>query len=329
MEIKDNIHYWRFSLENPEPLIDEYYYFDEIIVNDYQFIDKVEKLRELIITYCSMINIDIDASLKVLERIHEIINSTEKIQYTEFIAFWKVFDLSYSKYKEAPKIKQFEVLANLLKKYCESRITLYRKLGFTNTTVQALYDAGASRKKSISGIRKILDIVSGIFGYDIPYADTIEKVKNYKMTYFLPDQKDKNMFYNFCRFYNIEYKFGNEHQGKLPDIVLKIGDHLFIIEAKHLKEPGGAQDKQISELIDFIKYSEKQEHVHYVAFLDGPYFNYFINNRINIRGSKIKKQRDAIEQNLKRNPRNFFVNTAGLKILLKDLKNSSIITSRL
>jgi hypothetical protein len=320
MEIKDNIYYWRFSLENPEPLIDEYYYFDEIIVNDNKFIEEVEKLRELIITYCSMINIDIDASLKVLERIHEIINSTEKIQYTEFIAFWKVFDLSYSKYKEAPKIKQFEVLANLLKKYCESRIPLYRKLGFTNTTVQALYDAGASRKKSISGIRKILDMVSGIFGYDIPYADTIEEVKNYKMTYFLPDQKDKNMFYNFCRFYNIEYKFGVEHQGKLPDIVLKIGDHLFIIEAKHLKEPGGAQDKQISELIDFIKYSEKQEHVHYIAFLDGPYFNYFIN----IRGSKIKKQRDAIEQNLKRNPRNFFVNTAGLKILLEDLKNSSI-----
>jgi hypothetical protein len=324
MGIKDNIYYWRLSLENPEPLIDEYYYFDEIIVNDNQFIDKVEKLRELIITYCSMINIDIDASLKVLERIHEIINSTEKIQYTEFIAFWKVVDLSYSKYKEAPKSKQLEVLASLLKKYCESRIPLYRKLGFTNITVQALYDAGASRKKSISGIRKILDIVSGIFGYDVPYADTIEKVKNYKVMYFLPDQKDENMFYSFCRLYNIEYKFGNEHQGKLPDIVLKIGDYLFIIEAKHLKEPGGAQDKQISELIDFIKHSEKHEHVHYVAFLDGPYFNYFIN----IRESKIKKQRDAIEQNLKRNPRNFFVNTAGLKFLLKDLKNSFIITSR-
>jgi len=40
MSLKDNIYYWQISLKNPESIIDEYYVFDKIIVNDEELIKK-------------------------------------------------------------------------------------------------------------------------------------------------------------------------------------------------------------------------------------------------------------------------------------------------
>jgi len=133
--------------------------------------------------------------------------------------------------------------------------------------------------------------------------------------YFLPDQ-NKVLFDKFIANYNIEYRFSQTYQGKLPDVVLKVTDHFFIIEAKHINETGGAQDKQIAELISFINQREPSQNIHYVAFLDGLYFNYFIGSA---KGSKLFQQREAIENCLKRNHGNFFVNTAGFVNLLQDL----------
>ncbi|MDR3182915.1 MAG: hypothetical protein LBT89_08375 [Planctomycetaceae bacterium] len=44
-------------------------------------------------------------------------------------------------------------------------------------------------------------------------------------------------------------------------------------EAKHLKEGGGAQDKQIKELIGIIQEPTNGADVFYGAFLDGVYSN--------------------------------------------------------
>ncbi len=100
-------------------------------------------------------------------------------------------------------------------------------------------------------------------------------------------------------------------------MVLKIGNNIFIIEAKHIKESGGAQDKQITELINFIKYQEniKNPTIHYVSFLDGIYFNKFIKeingntNNNKCKKNKIQSQMNDIISHLKNNKSNFFVNT--------------------
>jgi len=124
----------------------------------------------------------------------------------------------------------------------------------------------------------------------------------------------------FAKKIGITYSFGKDHQDKEPDIVLKINDKFFIIEAKHIKESGGAQDKQIVELIEFIRYSEELENVHYVSFMDGVYFNNFSWAKEGDE-TKVNKQKKAIEEHLTNNPKNFFVNTSGLLSLFEDLKN--------
>jgi hypothetical protein len=311
--LRRNLDYWEISLKNPEPIIDEYYTFDKLIVQNQDLIQKVEKLRKLITTYCVLLEIDKQALGKILDEIYTI-TLHKNIQYTEFIAFWKTLDISYSAFWHLPEQDRRLMLHRILEEYCEKRKKLYDELGYSNIVVQALYDSGVSRKKGKAGTQKITNLIlqklksSQIFR-------TIDELRNQILGYFLPDE-NKVLFNEFIENYNIEYRFSQTYQGKLPDVVLKVRDHFFIIEAKHINETGGAQDKQIAELISFINQRELSQNMHYVAFLDGLYFNYFINPP---KGSKVSQQKEDIENCLKHNHSNFFVNTAGFVNLLQDL----------
>ena len=316
MVLKENKYYWEVSLKHPEPVADDYYIFDQVIVSDKNLIQKIERLRELIISYCVMIEKNEKSASIILNEIYEIITSIDKIQYTEFIAFWKALDMSYSVFKKLPRQKF--VLEGLLEKYCERRRKLYDKMGYSNVTVQALYDSGASRKKGASGIIKLIDITQKSFSESL-HVKNFHTFMKVPIGYFLPDKGDKSLFREFCNKLGIQYNFGKDHQGKEPDMVLKVDTHFFIIEAKHIKESGGAQDKQIVETIEFIKYSEDSDDIHYLSFMDGVYFNNFIWINHN-NDSKINRQKSAIESNLDENKNNFFVNTAGLITLLEDLR---------
>ncbi len=76
MAMKRNLEYRELSLENPD------------------FIQRVERLRELIIAYCVLSESGKNLT-EIFEEIYDIL-----IQYTEFVAFWKVFDVSFSGFKK-------------------------------------------------------------------------------------------------------------------------------------------------------------------------------------------------------------------------------------
>ena len=310
MAIKENIYYWKKSLESPEQAVDPFYTFDKLIVTDSELIKKVERLRELIIRYCRLSEKNVDGASEILNEIYNLIVSIDKIQYTEFVAFWKTLDISYSVFKKL--LDKKVILKELLQKYCERRRELYDKMGYTNITVQALYDVGSSRKKGVSGIDKIIDMIQKNMR-NVPHAKDINTLMEFSTAYFSPDKGDKHLFRLFCKKIGIKYSFGKDHQDKEPDIVLKINDKFFIIEAKHIKESGGAQDKQIVELIEFIRYSEELENVHYVSFMDGIYFNNFSWAKKGDE-TKVNKQKRQLKSTL-------FVNTSGLLSLFEDLKN--------
>jgi len=123
-------------------------------------IKQVERLRELVTSYCILTKKNVDTTSEILNEIYQIIVSIEKIQYTEFIAFWKTLDISYSFFEKLPNQKV--ILKELLQKYYDRRRKLYDKMGYTNITVHALYD-DSSRKKGVSGIDKIIDIIQKNF----------------------------------------------------------------------------------------------------------------------------------------------------------------------
>ncbi|MFP3254316.1 MAG: hypothetical protein RXN95_04525 [Hydrogenobaculum sp.] len=327
VELRDNFYYWNESLKYKENIFDDSYFINQIIVNDEELISIVEKLRDLIVTYCVLKEEqrDTEAVLqKIFNSILNLIESTEQIQYTEFVAFWKTLDISYSTFKDYSDEEKKDILKSILELYCENRRKIYDRLGYTNTTVQALYDAGASRKKGKLGIRKIETLLQNILNISNTEHLKVENLKDFegkKICYLLPDsnKSDKEIFDDFIKRKNLDYRFGREHQNKYPDIVIKICEHYFIIEAKHIKESGGSQDKQIVEIIEFIKYSENVDNIHYVSFLDGIYFNKFISLKDKDNKNKVLSQIQDIENALKYNKNNFFVNTYGLKLLIEDV----------
>jgi len=318
MGLRNNFDYWLESLKNPEPVFDDYYMFEEIIVSDAELIKKIERLRELIISYCVVIEKNENASSEILDEIYGIIISVDKIQYTEFLAFWKCLDMTYSIFEDLSNNK--DVLKVILQKYCERRRKLYDRLGYSNTTVQALYDNGSSRKKGNAGIRKITDMCNTYFK-NFNHSTTMDQFNKYKICYILPDKGDKKLFDQFLNEYNLDFEYGRGMQNKKPDFLLRYSDQFFIIEAKHLKEGGGEQNKSVGELIGFVRQAENINNIHYIGFMDGVYFNLFISPRESEQKEDvIKRQLTDIRNTIKENENNFIVNTKGFELLLGDLK---------
>ena len=100
-------------------------------------------------------------------------------------------------------------------------------------------------------------------------------------------------------------------------MIIKVRDKILLCEAKHLNTSGGGQDKQISELIEILGLIEKNG-ISYIVFLDGKYSNILLSG--NRRGDKITTQRKEIKLILNKRPGNYWVNTAGFKHLISDLK---------
>ena len=78
----------------------------------------------------------------------------------------------------------------------------------------------------------------------------------------------------------------------------------------------------MTELINIIKKDTKNRNFHFVAFLDGNYSNYLLNNlKINKDDldNKLSKQKQEIIETLKLNKNNLWLNTYGFTELLKDL----------
>jgi len=135
--------------------------------------------------------------------------------------------------------------------------------------------------------------------------------------YIYPDKTGKLLFKKILKHYGIKFKWSKNHENKQTDFLFKIGNRIFIMEHKHMKEGGGGQNKQMSEIINFISYADSG--VHYISFLDGVYFNLLADK--NVKSGKSFEQINSIFNNLKKNKQNYFVNTYGFRQLVKSLKH--------
>jgi len=116
MALEKNLHYWEESLKEPEPIVDDSYVVDNVIVNNEEFIQMIEKLRKLIADYCR------ENSEEILKQIYEVILSVEEIEYTEFVAFWKVIDISFSVFKKFQEDKKNRGSKNYIKRVLLKKI---------------------------------------------------------------------------------------------------------------------------------------------------------------------------------------------------------------
>jgi hypothetical protein len=183
--------------------------------------------------------------------------------------------------------------------------------------LQVVADSKAHKANGGAGNKKISDMLLQ-HGFRYLQSKNIADFAKEDRIFICPDKADNALFMQVLEHYAINFEWSKNHENKQTDFCFKVGDKIFVMEHKHMKESGGGQDKQMSEIINFISYDDN---AHYVAFLDGVYFNILADMRA--ASGKPYEQRKSIMEHLQKHKQNYFVNTAGFKELLSDILTTS------
>ena len=333
----DNLHYFKISRDNPEPLIDSAYQKDCKTVIP----SKASKKNSLTESNARLTGLITDFSKiqgnpskkkersEIIKEIVDILTTVEHINFSPFAQFFMTYNINIGMLKGRPQEEQMSTVEEILSHFCKTRHQIYLDHGYSDIILQVMADNYSHKRNSKAGIEKVEKILAKHGFKKKKNIENFHKKFSEKF-YFLPDKDGKEAFKNFRTSLNIAMESNKDDIEKLPDIVFHISGHFYIMELKNMKQGGGGQDKQIIELAHFIHYSEKDAHFHYISYLDGLYSNVIFSERLpsspekkaNDKTKKPKKktdQRQAFQKNLEANPQNYFVNTAGFDVLLADL----------
>ena len=326
-----NIELFEYSGQNAEQILDRYYLdtTNPVIPKTSRgtnvLVRNNERLVQLISTFDFYQKHEKQIShpdvVKLIDEVIDILMKTAEINLSPFSQFFMVYDSSYAAFKGYAEVEKRNFIYEMLRCYGERRHQLYLSHGYTNSMLQVVHDSYSHKRKSKASIKKLRDVLD-----DVGYVHASTAGAN-PLYYFLPDASDKETFLTFAREHCMEMKFAKGKPDKLPDMVFHKDGEYYVVEMKHIKGSGGGQNKQLNEVIDFIAFSERDNHIHYVSYLDGEYSNSLHNISLRRRTrkrkqNKITKQYYSILKCLRKNAGNYFLNTAGFKMLVRQIVQS-------
>lgn len=294
--MKENLKYLLFSCENPEKL--DLRYMNLRKNNLDKYVEYTKEIKKTI----NEIRKDNFANENKLKYLLELISNTYGSK-NEFNCFINACDSTVETIKKNPET--LKEIIELFFTFRNGEISCDRLL------IQSLIDKGSQRALGIVGQQKIVEIAQSL-GFEYANKTDIFLNCDKSVAYYKKELKEAII---------PGFDFGS--QNKDLDVILKSGNKYFFIESKHIKEGGGAQDKQIKELIGLIQ-TKMPENSYIVSFLDGVFSNQlltkdmFLSKEKNIR-NKIEQQQLEIINNLKHNENSFWLNSAGLIEFLRDL----------
>ena len=263
-QILNNLAYFNISKLNPEPLLDENYIFIEIDKNIERYIENNKQIKNILITIKTLqLNGEehkiIDKYFLELSRIIGKFSNC-----SEFSCFINACDNIIRHTKG-----EIELLKSITEKYFQNRIL---NEAVPKEWVQALLDNNSSRKKGKCGENKLIKILERknfieVFNWE-DFAKNEFCVLKFSKKFNLKNVQEK-----------LKIDIKTKTQNKTLDLIIKLKNKIFILEAKHLNTSGGGQNKQISELIEVVNLQEKNNDISFVAFLDGKYSNTIFNTK--------------------------------------------------
>jgi len=314
-----NLELLDYSIKHPNPLIDPYYNKGELVITPTKntrntLMKSNARLIELITVFNYLAKEGKDDNspevTKIVNQVIEILDCIEGINYSAFSQFFMVYNSTYSSYRAFSLERKKQFIFQMLQLYCKERHGMYLNHGYTDSILQVMSDNYSHKRNSKTSIVKIMDVLEKRSINRIASANNFEGLVSFVL---LPDKGDKDEFLKLKSIFSIKMKSAETEQGKLPDLVVKIGGEYFIIEAKMMKGSGGGQDKQLVEIINFIRFSEEDKRIHYLTYLDGEYADLlFATNRT----PKLNRQYEDLVACLKANPGNYFVNSFGFEKLI-------------
>jgi hypothetical protein len=184
---------------------------------------------------------------------------------------------------------------------------MYLSHGYSNIVLQVMSDNYSHKRNCSTGAEKVENQILK------KSVNKLSSLTQPSKNFYIRIDKDEDLFHKLLKKGNIKLKWSRKKQGKIPDILIHYGNRDYILEHKHMKEGGGGQSKQDTEIVDFIRYKEKN--VSYVTYLDGVGFNRLITSKDN----KHRKVKEDILEILSQNKDNYFVNTAGFEKFIDEV----------
>lgn len=310
----DNIQLFYECLDNPVNNIDPYNrkILNKVIIPEKnnvscELLDRNSKLVELITKYNNYnINGDKSHNTEIISAIDDCLKY-EGMNLCPFSQYLMVHDVNYDMYLKVLSTKDKEFILN---SYIKDRHHMYLNREYSEIIFQVLTDNYSHKRKGKLGVKKLMKICEE-FGFKKIEDESQINDESY---YILPDSDGKKIFRAVLKKNNIDFDFEKSHQGKMPDALIKYKDTFIIVEHKTSKELGGGQDKQMTEIIDFIGHGERL--VRYVSYLDGVLFNELKNPR---ETNKLYRDKNNIIDNLTQYKYNYFVNDYGFKKLINSI----------
>jgi len=303
----NNLEILKYCKENPEPSLDSFYFFIKKHKNLDKYVATTKIIKQKLFAIKEMSGRKNNNGIlsKLISELSQMLS--EYANFSEFGSFLNACEVDIEHTKDKDKKTDFKKIVNL---YLENR-------DLTEITpsewIQAMIDKGASRKKGKLGEEKLMSILSKD-GY--LKSTSIKDLMNHKLSF---GQCSKNgPFSNKAIKEEFGLNFTKHNQNKSLDLIIKKGKDIFLLEAKHIHVSGGAQDKQIGELINLVGLKSPKDNIHIVSFLDGRYSNTLLgSDPSNEKKNKSDTQHKNIIHHLKINESNYWLNTTGFVKLFK------------
>lgn len=308
-----NISLFQYSLDNPEKYIEDFYKKESVIIpltkdSSNNLIKNNQEIINNITSFETALKANNQSMIEWI--INNMINllKTKWINNSEFTNYWGIYDMSYSSYQNLSIDEKKDFLREITQKYLDDRHSMYLQHWYTNTTLQVRSDSVSHKRSWWLWNAKVVSILESDYNFNrfTSNQNNLEDFLSSNRWYLLPDWDWKVLFKELINTMSLNFEWSINHQNKFPDFTIKIWNHIFIWEHKHMKEGWWWQNKQIVEIIDLIKGQENKTNIHYVSFLDWVYFNRYSNDFLDAKTLSQKKQ---IIENLEINQKNYFVNT--------------------
>lgn len=325
--MRTNLEYFYIGVENKEKILDENYHkiVDKRVIpltlkeensltksnsNVIRFIDTIQTM-----TYDMKYSIDDEEIRKIILLIIEELN-TKGMNYSAFCQYFNIHNINYSLFKTLKLEEKIDVIKFIVMHYISSRHQLYKAHGYSNVVLQVMADNYSHKRKGNYGSNKIAYTLKSNGLDDLTTMSS--KDFGQELYYLLSDKNGKKLFKEFAKIYGVKLSEEGRKTEKYPDALVKIGKDFFIIEQKNMKENGGGQDKQTSEITNFIDNIPSLPNMHYVTYVDGIYFNQLNNDA---KAKTLEQYKDIISV-LSKNKSNYFVNTFAFNLLISDFINN-------
>lgn len=318
-----NLEYFEISTIHKEELIDPNYHFfvdRNVIPKTKDEHNQLTNSNGAVIRYLSTIethlkelnqNINDPNIVSILKLILKELH-TKGMNYSPFCQYFNIHNINYSVFIKLNEDQQISILKYMVSNYLSYRHDIYLSHGYSNIVLQVMSDNYSHKRKGNYGTNKIADILK-IIGIN-NLLNSEDKSFNNELFFLLSDKTGKKEFKEFALENNIRLSKEGKETEKYPDALIRIGDDLFIVEQKNMKENGGGQDKQTEEITDFINKKPELQNLHYITFIDGIFFNQIDKTA----QAKTLQQYTDIVSCLSKFKNNYFVNSYGFKKLMED-----------